>query len=77
MRAFATLCLASSLIVAGCGVMPASRDADEHFRAHVARVLDEMLQEFPEFAIRAGNYKHADRLSVPDSARRDRSVRWK
>jgi len=74
MRALAAFCMASSLIAAGCGAMPGHQDLDEHFRVHATHVLDEMWQEFPEFAIQAGNYKYADRLSVPDASRRDRSV---
>ena len=54
--------------------MPGHQDPDERFQVHVTHVLDEMWQEFPEFAIYAGNYKYADRLSVPDAGRRDRSV---
>jgi uncharacterized protein (DUF885 family) len=74
MRALAMLCLTTSLIIAGCGAMTHSEDANEHFRLHVAHVFDQMWPEFPEFAIRAGNYKYADRLSIPNQARRDRSV---
>ncbi len=33
-----------------------------------------MWQEFPELAARNGNYKYADQLTVPDQARRERSV---
>ena len=37
-------------------------------------MLDEVWQEFPEFAVRNGNYKYADQLTVPDQARRERTV---
>lgn len=63
------------LILAGCSAAPTSdMNADQRFQAHAARVLDEVWQEYPELAVRNGNYKYADRLTVPDQARRDRSV---
>jgi uncharacterized protein (DUF885 family) len=72
MRATSFLILA--LLAAACGtISPASPSADERFQAHTARVLDEMWAEFPEFAIRMGNYRYADRLTVPDAARRERT----
>ena len=62
-------------ILAGCSAVPvADKSADERFRAHAARVLEEVWQEFPEFAVRMGNYRYADQLTVPDQARRDRTV---
>ncbi len=83
MRAIAPLLLACTLVIAACSTAPATstppapsiqQGADEQFQAHAARVLDEMWQEFPEAAVRAGNYKYADRMSVPDQARRERSM---
>src|SRR4029079_3782529 len=54
---------------------PSSRQgADERFQAHVALVLEEMWREFPEYAAYVGNYKYADQLTVPDQARRNRSI---
>ncbi|HTM59838.1 MAG TPA: DUF885 domain-containing protein [Burkholderiales bacterium] len=50
------------------------KSADERFQAHAARVLEDVWQEFPELAVRNGNYKYADRLTVPDQAQRERSV---
>ena len=75
MRAIAaSLYLACALILAACGgAAPPREDANASFQAHVARVLDEMWQEFPEMAVRVGNYKYADRLTVPDAAQRARS----
>ena len=62
-------------LLAACGaVAMADESADEQFRAHVGRVFDEMWREFPELAVRMGNYKYADQLTVPDRARRERSV---
>jgi uncharacterized protein (DUF885 family) len=72
MRALA--CLVLSLAAVSCTTASlSSHDADARFQAHTARVLDEMWSEFPEFAIRMGNYKYADRLTVPDAARRERT----
>ncbi|MDX2220691.1 MAG: DUF885 domain-containing protein [Burkholderiales bacterium] len=48
--------------------------ADAAFQRHVDSVLEEMWAEFPEYATRVGNYRHADRVSVPDAARRQRAV---
>ncbi len=67
------------LLLSGCAVVPpvaapAAMAADQRFERHVADVLEQMWQEFPENATRAGNYKYADRMSVPDAARRARSV---
>ena len=67
--------LTAALVLSACTSTPVSdKAADEHFQAHAARVLDEMWQEFPEFAVRMGNYKYADQLTVRDQARRDRTV---
>ncbi|MBV9189329.1 MAG: DUF885 domain-containing protein [Betaproteobacteria bacterium] len=67
--------LALLLILAGCSAAPTTdMNADQRFQAHAARVLEEVWQEFPELAVRNGNYKYADQLTVPDQARRERSV---
>ena len=66
------------LLLAGCAAVPSQQasnlNEDQRFQAHAARVLDEVWQEFPEFAVRMGNYKYADQLTVPDQARRERTV---
>lgn len=69
----ASICVACAWILAGCATAPPA-DPDARFQAHVAAFLDEMWREFPEFAVRVGNYKYADRLTVPDQASRDRSM---
>jgi len=75
MRATAFVSTALAVLLSACGGMPSSRQgADERFQAHTAQVLDEMWREFPEYAAYVGNYKYADQLTVPDQARRDRSV---
>jgi uncharacterized protein (DUF885 family) len=75
MRAIALLYLALTLMLAACGVTPSSQQsADERFQAHVARVLEEMWREFPEYAVQMGNYKYADQMTVPDQAWRDRGI---
>ena len=71
MRAIAPLYFACML--AACGTAPAS-STDERFQEHTARMLEEMWQEFPEYAVRMGYYKYAGQLTVPDQARRDRSM---
>lgn len=50
--------------------------ADAAFQRHVEAVLEEMWAEFPEYATRVGNYRYADRLTVPDAARRQRSAEF-
>ena len=72
MRALSWLVVPIALALASCATAP-STDADGRFKAHAARVLDEMWAEFPDFAIRSGNYRYADRMNVPDAARRDRT----
>lgn len=71
-----SLCL-GALQLAGCASAPSQatpQSADEAFQRHVAVVLEEMWQEFPEYATRVGNYRYVDRMSVPDAARRAQSV---
>ncbi|HUQ29275.1 MAG TPA: DUF885 domain-containing protein [Usitatibacter sp.] len=78
MRALFPLHLACTLLVAACGTAALApsppQSADARFAAHAAAVLEEMWEEFPEFAVRNGNYKHAHRMTVPDAARRARSM---
>jgi uncharacterized protein (DUF885 family) len=66
--------LIAIVLVAGCTAVPSPQSEDQRFQAHAARVLEEVWQEFPEFAVRMGNYKYADQLTVPDQAWRDRTV---
>jgi uncharacterized protein (DUF885 family) len=68
----ARLYLACALILSACAGAPAREDANARFEAHSARMLEELWQESPEFAVRVGNYKYADRLTVPDAAQRAR-----
>lgn len=77
------LCFACVLMLAACSSTPSSvtlrslplnAPADERFQLHVAQVLDEMWREFPEFGVRMGFYKYADQMTVPDAARRDRTL---
>ncbi|QJR15591.1 DUF885 domain-containing protein [Usitatibacter palustris] len=49
-------------------------DANASFRRHVDAVLEEMWKTFPEQAIRAGNYKYAGKLTVPDAERRAEAI---
>ena len=72
MRALPFACLALAATLAACSVAPSTpQGADERFRAHTAALLEEMWGEFPDFAVRMGNYKYAARLEVPDQGRRD------
>jgi len=83
-RSISMLCLFCTLLLAACSstrtalsakdVMPPDKfEADERFRLHAADALDEMWREFPEYAVRVGNYRYADQMTVPDQARRERS----
>ena len=47
---------------------------DQRFEMHSAKLLAEMWREFPEFAVSVGYYKYADRMTVPNQARRNRSL---
>ncbi len=73
------------MLLSGCAATPpsnssaaepaiAAASSNQRFEQHVAKVLEEMWQAFPENATRAGNYKYADRMSVPDAAQRAASV---
>ena len=73
MRALTLLVVPIALALASCATAPSTSNADERFKAHAARVLDEMWAEFPDFGVQRGNYKYADRMNVPDQARRDRT----
>ena len=73
MRALTLLVVPIALPLASCATAPSTSNADERFKAHAARVLDEMWAEFPDFGVQRGNYKYADRMNVPDQARRDRT----
>ena len=48
--------------------------SDQRFEMHSAKVLAEMWREFPEFAVSVGYYKYADRMTVPNKTRRNRSL---
>jgi uncharacterized protein (DUF885 family) len=75
MRTLPFLYLAFVATLAACSVAPpAPQNDDERFRAHTSRLLDEMWGEFPDFAVRMGNYKYAARLEVPNQGRRDAKV---
>lgn len=74
-------CAMQSSVPAGAAPAPAQvaasatlSAADAAFQRHVEAVLEEMWAEFPEYATRVGNYRYADRMTVPDAARRQRSV---
>lgn len=80
--------ITAAALLAGCATHPSTPPAntaaspasvaaasqDAAFQRHVEAVLEEMWAEFPEYATRVGNYRHADRMTVPDAARRQRSV---
>ena len=69
------LYVACALLLAACGSAPPTQlKADQRFESQVAKVLDEMWQQFPESALRAGYYKYVDQMTVPDQAHRDRSL---
>src|SRR5450830_1248997 len=84
-RFIPAFCLVSTFLLAACGTagsppaataatLPNKPNADQRFEEHAAKVLEEMWREFPEFAVRVGYYKYADQMTVPDQARRERSL---
>jgi uncharacterized protein (DUF885 family) len=78
--------LVSALLVSGllcvgaCSTPPTATNAAParaaNERSEFARYADALLDEFwqlsPDFAVFAGNYRYADRLSLPDAAARER-----
>jgi uncharacterized protein (DUF885 family) len=70
MRSTLLPCIALGLTLAACGAAPPSpsQSADERFRAHVAKVLEEYWAEAPDSAIRMGDYQFAMEQVVPDAA---------
>jgi len=63
-------CIAFSLALAACVAAPPSPSpsADERFRAHAAKVLEEYWAEAPDSAVRMGDYQFAAEQVVPDAA---------
>ncbi len=58
-------------------VSPAKPAAiDMRFAKHSETVLNEMWRELPERGVRAGYYKYADQLTVPDLAQRNRTLQF-
>ena len=45
--------------------------ADRRYQRHSDDVLQSMWRAFPERGVRAGYYKHADLMTIPDQAQRD------
>ncbi|MBL8513902.1 MAG: DUF885 domain-containing protein [Betaproteobacteria bacterium] len=73
LNAAAAICLAACVALPATESVPVPSKAAEsrEFTAYTDALLDEFWQEFPEFAFRAGHYKFADRMMVPDQARRE------
>lgn len=65
---------ASAASAAASATTSDTATADAAFQRHAEAVLEEMWQAFPEYATRVGNYRYADRMTVPDAAQRQRSV---
>ena len=72
------LLLAAGLSIAACGTIPTTKpvdaDANARFSAHTNKVLDEMVEQFPDFGVRIGNYATAERLDALDAAWREGRV---
>ncbi len=49
---------------------------DQQFQRHSEAVLQEMWRVFPERGVRAGFYKYANLMTVPDMAQRDASLKF-
>ena len=63
----------SPWLVASITAFASPPTADRRFEAHSAKALAEMWREFPEFAMGVGNYKYADRKTVPNITQRKQS----
>jgi Bacterial protein of unknown function (DUF885) len=73
--------VAASIFLAACATssppttvpVPVAPAINGAFSKYTDELLEEYWREFPEFAFYAGNYKYADRMTVPDQARRERN----
>ena len=50
------------------------KESSAAFQKHARKVIDEMVQEFPEYGLRIGLYKNAGKMSIPDAERRKKSA---
>jgi uncharacterized protein (DUF885 family) len=58
-------------VLAACAGAPsAEQDVNATFKAHTTAVLNEVWREFPDAGVRMGTYTYAERLEIPDDARR-------
>lgn len=82
MRSLSLTYLVIACVLNACSTVPPADSPspvpkpaeDQRFQSHVSNMLDEMWREFPEQALRAGNYQYAEQMSVPDQARRNQSI---
>lgn len=72
-------CLVGVRVHAAAPAVPVAATAagtDARFAEHVTAALDEMWRLFPEAALRAGEYRYVDQLSIPDAANRAQSIAY-
>lgn len=55
-------------------IKTANTNEDARFQQYCATLLDDLWREFPEHGVRAGYYKYADQMTVPDAAQRERAL---
>lgn len=75
MRGLRVIVAAAAVMSASCAVAPPT-DPNAAFRAHADRFVAELMAFYPEWAIQAGEYRHAARLTVPDDAARAAELKF-
>lgn len=75
MRGLRVIVAAAAVASASCAVAPPT-DPNAAFRVHEDRFVAELMAFYPEWAIQAGEYRHAARLTVPDDAARGAELKF-
>jgi hypothetical protein len=73
MRGIKVIVAAAALATASCAVLPPA-DPNAAFRAWEDRFVAELMAFYPEWAISAGEYRHAAQVTVPDADWRAREL---
>lgn len=75
MRGLKLIVAAAAVATVSCAVAPPG-DPDAAFRAYEERFVADLMAFYPEWAIQVGEYRHAARLSVPDTAAREAELEF-
>jgi uncharacterized protein (DUF885 family) len=66
MRGSNLIVAAAALAASACAVTPAG-DPDAGFRAFSEDFVRDSMEFYPEFAVQVGEYRHAEKVTVPDA----------